>query len=168
MGNLNIKKVGVESIPLIQELTMQVWPQTYAGSLSQDQIDYMLNMMYSTEALQQQMNSGMQFIVASFNDQPVGFASYGPTEKENEYKLHKLYVITSIQKTGAGKGLLKYIMNDVQQNGCTHLILQVNRENENAIGFYKRMGFTKEYEADFDIGNGFYMKDYVMGVWLSR
>jgi hypothetical protein len=28
------------------------------------------------------------------------------------------------------------------------------------------MGFIKEIEADFDIGNGFYMKDYVMGIDL--
>lgn len=166
MGNLTINKVGVESIALIQELTMQVWPQTYAASLSKEQIDYMLNMMYSTEALEQQMSSGVQFAIAYFDAQAVGFAGYGPTEKENEYKLHKLYVITNIQKTGAGKGLLHFVMSDVQQRGCTHLILQVNRENENAIGFYNKMGFAKEYEADFEIGNGFYMKDYVMGIDL--
>lgn len=166
MGNLIINKVGTESIALIQELTMQVWPQTYAASLSQEQIDYMLNMMYSTEALQQQMSNSSQFIIAYYDEQPVGFASYGPTEKGNEFKLHKLYVITTIQKTGAGKGLLQFVMKDVQEFGCTHLILQVNRQNENAIGFYNRMGFGKEYEADFEIGNGFYMKDYVMGIDL--
>lgn len=145
---------------------MQVWPQTYASTLSQEQIDYMLHLMYSTEALKEQMNKGVQFIIAYYNEQPIGFASYGPTEKEQEFKLHKLYVITTIQKTGAGKGLLLFVMQDVQQQGCKHLILQVNRENENAIGFYKRMGFTKEYEADFEIGHGFYMKDYVMGMVL--
>jgi ribosomal protein S18 acetylase RimI-like enzyme len=166
MDNLRIHKVNAASIPLIQELTMQVWPQTYASTLSQEQIDYMLLMMYSTEALHEQMNKGAQFIIAYYNDQPVGFASYGATEKEHEYKLHKLYVITTIQKTGAGKGLLQFVMQDVQQQGCKHLILQVNRENENAIGFYERMGFIKESEADFDIGHGFYMKDYVMGMAL--
>lgn len=166
MDNLSIHKVNAASIPLIQELTMQVWPQTYGATLSQEQIDYMLQMMYSTEALQEQMNKSAQFIIAYYNEQPVGFASYGPTDKEYEFKLHKLYVITTIQKTGAGKGLLQFVMQDVQQQGCTHLILQVNRENENAIGFYNRMGFFKEYEADFDIGNGFYMKDYVMGIDL--
>lgn len=166
MDNLRIHKADTASIPLIQELTMQVWPQTYASTLSQEQIDYMLHLMYSTEALKEQMNKGVQFIIAYYNEQPIGFASYGPTEKEQEFKLHKLYVITTIQKTGAGKGLLLFVMQDVQQQGCKHLILQVNRENENAIGFYKRMGFTKEYEADFEIGHGFYMKDYVMGMVL--
>jgi diamine N-acetyltransferase len=163
-----IHKVGTEAIPLIQQLTLEVWPQTYSSVLSEEQIIYMLNLMYSEDALFQQMNTGSQFIIASYNHQPVGFASYGPTEKLNEYKLHKLYVLQTVQKTGAGKRMLSYIMSEIQQLGANHLVLQVNRQNENAIGFYKRMGFEKEAEADFNIGNGFYMNDYVMGIFLSR
>ncbi len=164
----SIHKVGPEAIPLIQQLTLEVWPQTYAAILSEEQIIYMLNLMYSDEALKQQMQEGCQFITASYDHKPVGFAAYGKTSNPKEYKLHKLYVITSIQKTGAGKKLLEYIINEVKQQGGDHLILQVNRQNENAIGFYNYMGFTKEREADFDIGNGFYMNDYVMGIWLSK
>ena len=166
LNELIINKIGDESISLIQELTMQVWPQTYAAVLSEEQIGYMLNMMYSDEALRDQMQSGQQFIVACYNQQPVGFASYGPTDLTDEYKLYKLYVVTTIQKTGAGKGLLWYVMDAVKKLNGHHLILQVNRHNENAIGFYQKMGFRFEMEADFEIGNGFYMNDYVMGIKL--
>jgi ribosomal protein S18 acetylase RimI-like enzyme len=167
METLRIDKVGTEAIPVIQQLTIQVWPQTYASVLTEEQIAYMLNMMYSEEALAAQINSGHQFIVACYNNNAVGFASYSSTEKVNEFKLHKLYVITTIQKTGAGKSLLWYVMNEVKRSGGNHLILQVNRQNENAIAFYERMGFHKQLEADFDIGNGFYMNDFVMGIDLS-
>jgi diamine N-acetyltransferase len=159
-----VHKVGIEAIPLIQQLTIEVWPQTYSSLLSEEQIIYMLNLMYSEDALQQQMNTGSQFIIASYNHHPVGFASYGPTENANEYKLHKLYVLQTVQKTGAGKKMLQFILQETQQYGANHLILQVNRENKNAIGFYERMGFQKEAEADFNIGNGFYMNDFVMGM----
>ena len=166
LNELIIHKVGEESISLIQELTMQVWPQTYAAVLSEEQIGYMLNKMYSHEALIEQMQSGHQFIIAYYNQQPVGFASYGSTDLTDEYKLHKLYVITTIQKTGAGKGLLWYVMDEVKKLNGHHLMLQVNRHNENAISFYQKMGFQFEMEADFEIGNGFYMNDYVMGIKL--
>jgi GNAT superfamily N-acetyltransferase len=166
METLRIEKVGQEAIPIIQQLTMQVWPQTYAAVLTQEQISYMLNLMYSEDALVRQMLSGHQFIIAFDKNEPLGFASYSPSEKEKEFKLHKLYVITTIQKTGAGKKILWYIMDDVKLLGGNHLILQVNRQNENAIGFYERMGFHKQNEADFDIGNGFYMNDYIMGINL--
>ncbi|MBX9781687.1 MAG: GNAT family N-acetyltransferase [Chitinophagaceae bacterium] len=163
---VEIYKAGIKAIPLIQQLTAEVWPQTYAAVLTEEQIAYMLNMMYSEEALMQQMQTGHQFIIADVSGEPVGFASYSPTEKENEFKLHKLYVITTVQKTGTGKALLWYVMDEVRQFGGNHLVLQVNRQNENAIHFYERMGLKKETEADFDIGNGFYMNDYVMGIFL--
>ena len=41
------------------------------------------------------------------------------------------------------------------------LFLQVNKHN-NAYSFYVKNGFEKETEFKFDIGNGFYMDDYVM------
>jgi GNAT superfamily N-acetyltransferase len=161
-----IHKVGPEAIPLIQQLTLEVWPQTYADLLTDEQIVYMLNLMYSEDALQQQMKNNCRFIIAACNHLPVGFASYGPTDQPYEYKLHKLYVIGNAQKTGAGKKMVGYIINEARQFNASHLILQVNRQNENAIGFYQHMGFHKEQEADFDIGNGFYMNDYVMGISL--
>lgn len=168
MNNLIIEKVNIEAIPLIQELTMKVWPQTYSSVLSAEQITYMLDMMYSKESLIEQMLSGQQFIIAYYNNQPIGFASYGPTVHFNEYKLHKLYVITTVQKTGAGKLLLWYVMDEIKKAGGNHLILQVNRSNENAISFYKRMGFIVEQQANFDIGSGYFMNDYVMGISLTN
>jgi len=41
------------------------------------------------------------------------------------------------------------------------LFLQVNKHN-NAYSFYLKNGFEKESEFKFDIGNGFYMDDYLM------
>ena len=46
-----IKKAETDDIPLVRELTFRVWPQTYASILSQEQIDYMLEMMYSEASL---------------------------------------------------------------------------------------------------------------------
>ena len=45
--------------------------------------------------------------------------------------------------------------------GSNSLFLQVNKLND-AYTFYLKKGFIKEREFKFDIGNGFYMDDYVM------
>ena len=42
-------------IPLIRELTFATWPQTYSSIISKEQIDYMLDMIYSPASLQKQM-----------------------------------------------------------------------------------------------------------------
>lgn len=147
-------------IPLIRQLCLQVWPQTYSAILSKEQIDYMLEMMYSESSLKQQMQEGSQFILIYENDEPVGFASFqeaGP----GLYKLHKIYVLPSQQGKGTGRFMLDKIINTIKENGAKALQLQVNRYNK-AKQFYEKLGFSVIKEADFDIGNGYFMNDYVM------
>lgn len=163
---IHIRRASVTDIPLLQELTLQVWPQTYSRLLTDEQITYMLDRMYSTPALEQQLNNGHQFVIAEHHQQPVGFASFSTTDIPGTWKLHKLYVIVTQQKTGTGKALLWHVLDAVRAAGGNHVILQVNRQNEAAIGFYHHMGFTIEQQADFDIGNNYYMNDYVMGIQL--
>lgn len=155
-----IRIATVDDIPLIRELTYQVWPQTYRDILTEAQIEYMLDMMYSPSSLQQQMQDGCHFIIVYQNEEPVGFAS-GQLINTNIGKLHKIYVIPAAQKTGAGKLLLQHVYDFIKSQGGTALQLQVNRHN-NARYFYEKEGFEVIEEADFAIGNGYYMNDYVM------
>lgn len=157
---LKIRKATSKDIPLIRELTFKVWPQTYAAIVSREQIEYMMEMMYSEASLLKQMNEGCQFIIAYDNNEPVGFASCQETEP-SLFKLHKIYVLNSQQGKGTGKFMIEYLLNDIRQKGGSALQLQVNRHNK-ARNFYEKLGFVTIQEADFDIGNGYFMNDYVM------
>ena len=137
----------------------------------------MLDWMYSDTSLEQQMNTGCEFYIASIkkeNEQwdAVGFCSVSPEEEEENmntnkvegakaHKLNKLYVLPSAQGTGAGKALLHQAIEVAKAAGSSSIFLQVNKHN-NAYSFYLKQGFIKEAEFKFDIGNGFYMDDYVM------
>jgi len=156
----SIRKAGISDVSLIRELTFKVWPQTYAPILSQAQIDYMLEMMYSETSLQQQMESGCNFFIVYDNEEAVGFASFQHTG-EGVYKLHKIYVLPSQQGKGTGKFLLNHIIEEIKKEDAASLQLQVNRFNK-AKDFYEKLGFIVIKEADFDIGNGYFMNDYVM------
>jgi ribosomal protein S18 acetylase RimI-like enzyme len=57
--------------------------------------------------------------------------------------------------------MIDHIIKEIQQQGATALQLQVNRHNK-ARSFYKKIGFAVMEEADFDIGNGYFMNDFVM------
>ena len=155
-----ILKAGIEQIPLIRELTFRVWPQTYADILTQDQIDYMLELMYSEASLKKQIKAGSQFIIVYEDETPVGFAAYEETEPKI-YKLHKIYILPSQQGKGTGRFVIDQIISEIKNKKATALQLQVNRYN-NAKQFYEKLGFTVLYEADFDIGDGYFMNDYVM------
>jgi diamine N-acetyltransferase len=158
---LNIKKATTNEIPLIRQLTFKVWPQTYSAILSPAQIDYMLELMYSESALKKQMTEDRcQFILVYNDSKPVGFAAYQEI-KPATWKLHKIYILASQQGKGTGKFVIDYITKEIKEQGATALQLQVNRYNK-AKSFYENIGFTVIEEADFDIGNGYFMNDYVM------
>jgi GNAT superfamily N-acetyltransferase len=160
MSDLNIRKADAKDIPLIRELVFKIWPQTYAAILSQDKIDYMLEFMYSESSLEKQMNNGSQFILVYENEEPVGYAAYLP-KSPAIYKLDKIYVLQNQQGKGTGKYIINYIIDEIKKKGATALQLQVHRENK-ARYFYEKQGFVIIDSKDFDIGNGFFMTDYVM------
>jgi len=156
-----IKKAVTGDIPLIRELTFRVWPQTYANILSQKQIDYMLEMMYSEASLKKQMTEdACQFIIVYEDGNPVGFASYRE-EGAQRWKLNKIYVLQNQQGKGTGKYVINYIIEEIKKKNANSLFLQVNRYN-NAKAFYEKLGFMEIDFINLDIGNGYFMNDYVM------
>ena len=156
-----IKKAVTGDIPLIRELTFRVWPQTYANILSQKQIDYMLEMMYSEASLKKQMTEdACQFIIVYEDGNPVGFASYSE-EGAQRWKLNKIYVLQNQQGKGTGKYVINYIIEEIKKKNANSLFLQVNRYN-NAKTFYEKLGCIEIDFSNLDIGNGYFMNDYVM------
>lgn len=147
----------------IRAIAQEVWPKTYGAILSQAQLDYMMNMMYSVVALQQQANEKQHhFILAKENNSTVGFASYEFNSNETgKTKIHKLYVLSTEQGKGIGKVLLDYIAKESKSHNNTALFLNVNKYNP-AQHFYKKMGFEIDKEEVIDIGQGYVMDDYVM------
>ena len=192
MNQMMLRPATLTDRALIRSISERTWPSTYGHIISQEQIDFMLDWMYSDTSLEQQMNNGCSFYIASIkkeNEQwyDVGFCSVSPEdedekekeekaeEKEEEdennctekvkgakaHKLNKLYVLPAAQGTGAGKALLNKAIEVAKAAGSGSLFLQVNKQND-AYTFYLKHGFVKEQEFKFDIGNGFFMDDYVM------
>ncbi len=162
---MNIRKAGAADIPVIQELAYKIWPGTYQAILGPEQVDYMLDLLYSEKILREQMEQQVDFIVVSDNGDPVGFASYSLTQP-GIYKLHKIYVLPSQQGKGTGRMMIDYVKQQAVSAGGKFLQLNVNRYN-NAKYFYEKLGFVVIREEDIDIGNGYFMNDFVMQLRLD-
>ena len=61
--------------------------------------------------------------------------------------------------------MLDYIIEEIKKSGAKALQLNVNRYNS-AVHFYEKQGFKIIREEDIDIGEGFFMNDYVMELKL--
>jgi ribosomal protein S18 acetylase RimI-like enzyme len=152
-----------ENYTSIRAIAAAVWPIAYSETLSQEQLDYMMEMMYSLPSLRAQVETKQHhFIVAKEGDATVGFASYELNySRTTKTKIHKLYVCTHHQGKGIGKQLIEYIDAQARNAQQERLVLNVNRNN-NAIHFYRQIGFSFQGEEDIDIGNGYVMEDYIM------
>jgi diamine N-acetyltransferase len=149
-------------LEIIQQLAHQIWPVVYRDIISQEQIDYMLHLMYRPDVLKEKAIHGQQFLLASKEHQPVAFASFELNcNNLGVTKLHKLYVSPEFQKQKIGEQLLDYIIEIAKTNKQQAILLNVNKYNP-AQFFYTKLGFTTIDEEVIAIGKGFVMDDYVM------
>ncbi|MES2837679.1 MAG: GNAT family N-acetyltransferase [Bacteroidota bacterium] len=165
MQNLVFRKATLNDLDELSALAEKIWKKHYITIISQQQIDFMLNWMYSKQALQDQIeNQNHQFYVVFKNDVMIAYASF--TDKGNgNYFIHKFYVDTDLHQAGVGSQLFSYLKN--QMPNLSSIRLTVNRANYTAINFYFKNGFVIEKVEDFDIGNGYFMNDFVM-IFISK
>ena len=161
----NIRKATTDDITLIHEMAWVVFPHTYKDILTPEQIDYMMEWMYSEKNLCKQMEEdGHIYYIAFKENEPVAYLSIQP-EGEHIFHLQKIYVLPSFQGMNLGKLLFEQAIKAIKElhPAPCQMRLNVNRENK-AVTFYQKMGMKKVDEGDFPIGKGFYMNDYIMGL----
>jgi diamine N-acetyltransferase len=165
--DIGIQIATKDDIAAIQEIANKAWPVAFKDILSPQQIQYMLNCMYSTPALMEQFEEGVIFLIASNLGSKLGFAGFQLDYPEKSLcKLHKLYLLPDMKGQGIGKLLINNIISECSNKNQNSLILNVNRQNS-AVKFYKMLGFKIIKEEDNPIGNGYFMNDYVMELQLS-
>jgi GNAT superfamily N-acetyltransferase len=164
---ISLRQAKEEELSIIQAIGTTTYGPTYTHLLGQEQVDFMLGKFYSIAALTSQLIDGHIFIIAQEGGKDLAFASYGVIEKDYRIvKLHKLYVLPEAHGKGLGKLLINEVRNKAVQLGAKGLRLNVNRYNK-AKDFYEKAGFNIIETVDIEIGNGFYMNDYVMELPLT-
>nr|WP_283416472.1 GNAT family N-acetyltransferase [Epilithonimonas pallida] len=162
-----IIKAKEKDIPTIQDLAKKSWIVAYADILKQDQIDYMLDMMYSEEALKKHFeNPNFHYYLIREENQFLGFVGFEFHQEPETTKLHRIYFLKEAQGKGLGKEVLEFVKNEAKKNGNRRLILTVNKNNS-AQKFYEYQGFKIYEEKILDVGNGYVMDDYLMELPIS-
>lgn len=156
---MQLRPAGTDDIFQIRTLAHRIWNDHYPAIIGQQQVDYMLERMYAEGSLRQQMEEGQQFYLILSEGEPMGFVSVQP-DGPGRYFLNKFYIDTTRQRSGVGRQVFDLLLNEYPD--LRELRLQVNRQNYRAINFYFKMGFVIERVADFDIGDGYFMNDFIM------
>jgi len=158
--DISFKKATEADIALIRSLANKIWWQHYPGIITGEQIEYMLDMMYSEKSIRTQMSQGQNYTLIYADGQAVGY--YAVSEKSPfNFFLHKFYIDTSVHRKGIGAAAFAH-MKATDCQGHQQITLQVNRRNIKAVNFYFKHGMVIDHVDDFDIGNGYTMDDFLM------
>jgi GNAT superfamily N-acetyltransferase len=157
--SIELKIAELSDVPLIQSLAEQIWKKHYTEIISKQQIEYMLEKMYSTKKLSEEINlPNYDYYIAYVNDKATGFFAISK-EKEDNYLLNKFYILQSQQSTGLGQIIFNQVF---EKKNYKKIELFVNRQNFKSINFYFKLGFKITAVVDNHIGENYYMNDFIM------
>lgn len=173
MGRYVIRRAEEADLSLVHDMAEVVFRHTYRDILSPEQMEYMMDWMYSMPNLCRQAGEGHVYYIAWKGDVPCGYVSVQPDGWSEDgrilWHLQKIYVLPAEQGNGLGRQLFDTATAHVRAEAGgrpASVELNVNRSNP-AVGFYRRLGMEIRRQGDFHIGNGFYMNDYIMGMDLD-
>ena len=102
-----IERATVKDIPTIRQMASVVFPATYKEILTPEQLDYMMEWMYSEESLRKQMEEeGHIYFIAYEECEAAGYVSI-QQESADVFHLQKIYVLPYFQKYHLGKLLFE-------------------------------------------------------------
>jgi RimJ/RimL family protein N-acetyltransferase len=164
-SDLYFRKAQLSDISSIRDLAEKSWWHHYPTIISEEQIRYMLRLMYDEAALREQLEKGQDFyLFGKEGNDPEGFISLSILDEQEAF-LHKFYISPDAQGKGLGAAAFDRLLKENANINCIRLT--VNRQNFKSINFYFKLGFHIERVADFEIGNDFVMNDFVMK-WTSN
>lgn len=152
---------------LIAKLAKEIWHKHYVPIIGAEQVEYMLAKIYNKESLLEQTEQkehSFYLIEEEGTNKKLGFISINSADAKN-YWIHKFYILNNEQAKGIGKKVFQEALKIM--NNPESICLTVNRQNYKSINFYFKQGFTINEVADFDIGDNYFMNDFVM-VWKVK
>ncbi len=157
---LSIRKAQSVELTIISELAQAIWHPTYAAILSKDQIEFMLEDMYSLKALKEKLDAGRMFYLAYEGEKAVGYIALTALSEQSVLRIESLYLLPETQGKGFGKQLIDFAAEKALNEKLRVLELNVNRGNKAQL-FYKKQGFIIVREVDIPY-HGYVLDDYVM------
>lgn len=158
---LHFHSVNEKNIHLVQPLAKVIWDECYKDILDRDQINYMIDMMYNSNKINEGIANGETWEILKIDNIPSGYLHYTYNKQDNTVYLSKIYLKSTNQTKGIGQMMMNRVLDFAQKNHAKFIQLTVNKNNQKAIRFYEKNGFRNVESKVFEIGNGYVMDDYI-------
>lgn len=170
---MNIKRCTFEDIGLLQEISVETFYETFKDQNSPENMNAYLERAFNLKQLEKELSHPFsQFFFVYFNHEAAGYLKVNTNDAQSEemgdesLEIERIYIKSKFQKHGLGKYLLNQAMEMAMELDKTKVWLGVWEKNENAIAFYKKMGFVQTGAHAFYMGDEEQM-DFIMTQTLT-
>jgi GNAT superfamily N-acetyltransferase len=161
-GEVRVASVTEADVERVAQLAAETWWHHYPGLISTAQIEYMMKQRYDPALIRAELKRrDVWWDKLEVGTTMVAFDSCFLADAAT-VKLDKLYVHPEHQRRGYGGLLIGHVCERARGQGCSQVVLAVNKGNRSAIAAYLKNEFTVLESVVKDIGGGFVMDDYVM------
>lgn len=157
---INIKICTLEDLHILQEISYETFNETFKDQNSPENMNAYLERAFNLEQLKIELsNESSQFYFVYFNHEVAGYLKINTNDAQSEemgdesLEIERIYVKTKFQKHGLGKNLLNKAIEMAMEGNKKKIWLGVWEKNENAIAFYKKMGFVQTGAHSFYMGD---------------
>lgn len=154
-----------DGIAALSRLATGILREHYDPIVGKAQNDYMLEKFQSVDAIVHQLESGYRYYVVRSAGRDIGFFAFYPRGKA--MYLSKLYLLKEERGRGYSRLMVDFVVAKAREASLDSVELNVNKRND-AISVYERLGFKRVRSEKNDIGNGYYMDDYVYALNVAN
>ncbi|MBT2659083.1 GNAT family N-acetyltransferase [Bacillus sp. ISL-18] len=157
---LTIKKCTHDDLAMLQEISYETFNETFKHQNSPENMNAYLEKAFNLNQLEKELaNSSSQFYFVYVNSEVAGYLKVNTNEAQSEemgdesLEIERIYIRNKFQKHGLGKFLFNKAMEIAMERNKKKIWLGVWEKNENAIAFYKKMGFVQSGAHSFYMGD---------------
>ncbi|CAH0210669.1 GNAT family N-acetyltransferase [Peribacillus simplex] len=157
---INIKKCTLEDSRKLQEISYETFNETFKHQNSPENMNAYLEKAFNLKQLEKELsNISSQFFFVYFDNEVAGYLKVNTNDAQSEemgaesLEIERIYIKKKFQKHGLGKYLLNIAMEIAMERNKKKIWLGVWEKNENAISFYKKLGFVQTGAHSFYMGD---------------
>ena len=157
---VNIKKCSREDLQRLQDISIETFYDTFKDSNSPENMKAYLDKAFTSKQLETELsNPSSEFFFVYFNEELAGYLKVNRNEGQSEkmgdesLEVERIYIRSEFQRKGLGKILINKAIEIAVSQNKNKIWLGVWEKNENAIHFYKKMGFVESGAHSFFMGD---------------
>jgi len=149
-----IRRWNRADLPIVPQLLLETWLDAYGSFIPREDLTGYLHNQYSHAQLEAlYTDPDVTGLVAELEGAVAGYAKLYHARAERRFYMHQLYILPSKQGLGLGHRLMARTEELARELGADRIWLGVMVKNGQAVGWYKKLGFTIAETAPFVMGS---------------